>query len=152
MARPGSGCQDRGVPEPDQRLFFLLQQAAHRLRVAADRRCLAAAGITTAQLGALFAIGAGGSTQRELAEELGQRESAVTAMVTRLVEAGLVAKQPHPREHRAVVLRLTAAGEEALARVVPAIEEFNARLLAILGEDGFRDTAEGVGKLARSEW
>jgi DNA-binding MarR family transcriptional regulator len=152
MARPGSGCQDRGVPEPDQRLFFLLQQAAHRLRVAADRRCLAAAGITTAQLGALFAVGEGGSTQRELAERLGQRESAVTAMVTRLVEAGLVAKEPHPHEHRAVVLRLTTAGEEALTRVAPAIEEFTARLLTVLGEDGFRDTVEGVGKLARSEW
>ncbi|HET6705967.1 MarR family winged helix-turn-helix transcriptional regulator [Amycolatopsis sp.] len=140
------------MPEPDQRLFFLLQQAAHRLRVAADRRCLAAAGITTAQLGALFAVREGGLTQRDLAEQLGQRESAVTAMVTRLVDAGLVAKQPHPREHRAVSLRLTEAGEEALARVGPAIEEFNARLRAVLGEQGFRDTVDGVGKLARGEW
>ncbi|WP_410567783.1 MarR family winged helix-turn-helix transcriptional regulator [Amycolatopsis sp. cmx-4-61] len=140
------------MAEPDQRLFFLLQQAAHRLRVAADRRCLAAAGITSAQLGALFAVGEGGSTQRELAERLGQRESAVTAMVARLVEAGLVDKGPHPREHRAVVLRLTRAGEEALARVAPVVEEFNARLLAVLGEAGFRHTVEGVGRLARSEW
>ncbi|WP_410587832.1 MarR family winged helix-turn-helix transcriptional regulator [Amycolatopsis sp. lyj-23] len=140
------------MAEPDQRLFFLLQQAAHRLRVAADRRCLAAAGITTAQLGALFAVGEGGSTQRDVAERLGQRESAVTAMVARLAEAGLVAKEPHPREHRAVVLRLTAAGEEALVRVAPEGQEFNARLLAVLGEAGFRNTVEGVGKLARSEW
>ncbi|MET8997858.1 hypothetical protein [Amycolatopsis sp. NPDC004169] len=51
-----------------------------------------------------------------------------------------------------MALRLTAAGEEALVRVGPAIEEFNARLRAVLGEAGFRDTAEGVGKLARSEW
>ncbi|MFB9682829.1 MarR family winged helix-turn-helix transcriptional regulator [Amycolatopsis plumensis] len=140
------------MPEPDQRLFFLLQQAAHRLRVAADRRCLAAAGITTAQLGALFAVREGALTQRDLAARLGQRESAVTAMVTRLVEAHLVAKQPHPREHRAVVLRLTAAGEEALTRVAPEIEEFNAQLRAVLGEAGFRQTAEAVGKLAREEW
>ncbi|KDN23243.1 MarR family winged helix-turn-helix transcriptional regulator [Amycolatopsis rifamycinica] len=140
------------MAEPDQRLFFLLQQAAHRLRVAADRRCLAAAGITTAQLGALFAVREGGLTQRELAERLGQRESAVTAMVARLAEAGLVDRRPHPREHRAVVLRLTAAGEEALTRARPAIEEFNARLVAVLGEAGFRDTVEGVGKLARGEW
>lgn len=152
MARSRRGCQDRGVPEPDQRLFFLLQQAAHRLRVAADRRCLAAAGITTAQLGVLFAVREGGLTQRELAEQLGQRESAVTAMVARLVEAALVAKDPHPNEHRAVVLHLTAAGEQALARVGPVIEEFNARLRAVLGADGFRETAEAVGKLARGEW
>ncbi|MGV9362263.1 MarR family winged helix-turn-helix transcriptional regulator [Amycolatopsis sp. NPDC003731] len=140
------------MPEPDQRLFFLLQQAAHRLRVAADRRCLAAAGITTAQLGALFAVREGGLTQRELAARLGQRESAVTAMVTRLVDAGLVGKNTHPHEHRAVVLELTAAGEDALVRVAPEIEEFNAQLRAVLGEAGFRQTAEAVGKLARREW
>ncbi|WIY06073.1 MarR family winged helix-turn-helix transcriptional regulator [Amycolatopsis mongoliensis] len=136
------------MPEPDQRLFFLLQQAAHRLRVAADRRCLAAAGITTAQLGALFAVREGGLTQRELAARLGQRESAVTAMVTRLADAGLVGRSAHPHEHRAVVLELTAAGEEALDRVAPEIEEFNAQLHAVLGEEGFRQAAEAVGKLA----
>lgn len=148
MARAAPGCQDAGVPEPDQRLFFLLQQAAHRLRVTADRRCLAAAGITTAQLGALFAVQEGGLTQRELAARLGQRESAVTAMVTRLADAGLVAKRAHPSEHRAVELTLTAAGEDALARVAPAVEEFNAQLHAVLGEEGFRRTTEGVAKLA----
>lgn len=152
MARRARGCQDRGVPEPDQRLFFLLQQAAHRLRVAADRRCLAAAGITTSQLGALFAVQEGGLTQRELAARLGQRESAVTAMVARLADAGLVARSAHPSEHRAVVLELTAAGEDALARVAPEIEEFNARLHEVLGEEGFRRTAEGVGKLAAAQW
>ncbi|MFJ1760815.1 MarR family winged helix-turn-helix transcriptional regulator [Amycolatopsis sp. NPDC088138] len=141
------------MPEPDQRLFFLLQRAAHQLRVAADRRCLAAAGITTAQLGALFAVQQEGRlTQRELAARLGQRESAVTAMVTRLADAGLVGRSTHPSEHRAVVLELTAAGEDALARVAPVVEEFNAQLHAVLGDDGFRRTAEAVGKLARREW
>ncbi|MFI5587815.1 MarR family winged helix-turn-helix transcriptional regulator [Amycolatopsis sp. NPDC051758] len=136
------------MPEPDQRLFFLLQQAAHRLRVAADRRCLAAAGITTAQLGALFAIREGGLTQRELAARLGQRESAVTTMVTRLADAGLVGRSAHPREHRAVVLELTATGEDALVRVAPEIEEFNAQLREVLGDEGFLRTSEAVGKLA----
>jgi DNA-binding MarR family transcriptional regulator len=140
------------VPEPDQRLFFLLQQAAHRLRVAADRRCLAAAGITTAQLGALFAVREGGLTQRDLAARLGQRESAVTAMVARLADAGLLGRRAHPREHRAVVLELTPAGEEALARVAPEIEDFNTRLRAVLGEEGFRQTAEAVSRLASREW
>jgi DNA-binding MarR family transcriptional regulator len=73
-------------------------------------------------------------------------------MVARLVDAGLVGKSAHPHEHRAVVLELTAAGENALISVAPEIEEFNARLRAVLGEEGFRDTVEGVGKLARSEW
>ncbi len=146
MARRGPGCQDS--PVPDTRLFFLLQQAAHRLRVAADRRCLAAAGITTSQLGALFAVrDSAGLTQRELAARLGQRESAVTAMVTRLVDAGLIGKSAHPREHRAVILELTAAGAEALERVAPEIERFNGELHALLG-DGFDRTAADLAKLA----
>lgn len=78
------------MPEPDdQRLYFLLQRAAHRLRTTADRRCLAAAGVTTAQLGALFAVrDEPGITQQRLARALGLRESAVTALVGRLHRGG----------------------------------------------------------------
>ncbi|MGN5377773.1 MarR family winged helix-turn-helix transcriptional regulator [Streptomyces lasalocidi] len=85
------------MSEPDQRLFFLLQRAAHQLRTTADRRLLAAAGITSAQLGALYAVrDRPGITQRELAADLGLRESGVTALVTRLTAAGLVDKRAHP--------------------------------------------------------
>jgi DNA-binding MarR family transcriptional regulator len=108
------------MPEPDQRLFFLLQRAAHQLRTASDRRLLAAAGITTAQLGALFAVrDEPGITQQRLARTLGLRESAVTGLVGRLTAAGLVAKRAHPHEHRAVVLELTGDGAAAV-RVNPS--------------------------------
>ncbi|MGW1747446.1 MarR family winged helix-turn-helix transcriptional regulator [Streptomyces sp. NPDC002092] len=77
------------MSEPDQRLYFLLQRAAHQLRTTVDRRCLAAAGVTTAQLGALFAVrDQPGLTQQDLARVLGLRESAVTALVGRLTAAG----------------------------------------------------------------
>jgi DNA-binding MarR family transcriptional regulator len=122
--------------DSEPRLFFLLQRAAHTLRLAADRRCLAAAGITTAQLGALFAVQeAPGLTQRELARVLGLRESAVTGLVRRVVESGLVLRRPHPSEHRAVVLELTEEGADALRAARPEIDRFNAELHAVLGED-----------------
>jgi len=105
------------MAEPDDRLFFLLQRAAHQLRTTADRRLLTAAGITTAQLGALFAVrDQPGLTQQELARVLGLRESAVTGLVGRLTAAGLVSRGAHPREHRAVVLELTEAGAERCGR------------------------------------
>lgn len=139
-------------PESDQRLFFLLQRAAHRLRTDADRRCLAAAGITTAQLGALFAVrDRPGLTQRDLARALGLRESAVTALVARLTTAGLVARQAHPREHRAVVLELTADGAAALRAAQPEIDRFNGELRALLGDQGFAHTAAALSRLARWE-
>lgn len=137
------------MSEPDQRLFFLLQRAAHRLRTTVDRRCLAAAGVTTAQLGALFAVrDRPGITQQELARVLGLRESAVTALVGRLTTAGLLLKRAHPREHRAVVLELTESGSAALSAAEPEVDRFNAELRALLGEDGFVRTAGALHRLA----
>ncbi|EPD64213.1 MarR family winged helix-turn-helix transcriptional regulator [Streptomyces sp. HGB0020] len=137
------------MSEPDQRLFFLLQRAAHRLRTAVDRRCLAVAHVTTAQLGALYAVrDRPGITQQELARVLGLRESAVTALVGRLTAANLLLKQAHPREHRAVVLELTEAGAAALNAAEPEVDRFNAELRALLGDDGFVRTAEALHRLA----
>ncbi|WP_020665100.1 MarR family winged helix-turn-helix transcriptional regulator [Amycolatopsis benzoatilytica] len=133
----------------DERLFFLLQSAAHRLRVDGDRRCLAAAGVTTAQLGALLAVhDQPGLTQRALAAELGQRESAVTPMIGRLTEAGLISRQPHPEQHRALVLNLTEEGNSAIARLRPVIAQFNRELRALLG-DAFGPTSQALKDLAR---
>ncbi|MHC3469933.1 MarR family winged helix-turn-helix transcriptional regulator [Streptomyces sp. 7R007] len=140
------------MSDPDLRLYFLLQRAAHRLRTAADRRCLAVAGVTTAQIGALFAVqDQPGITQQELARVLGLRESAVTALAGRLTMAGLLSKQPHPREHRAVVLELTDSGRAALRAAQPEIDRFNAELRDTLGEDGFVRTAGALRKLAYGE-
>ncbi|WLW57705.1 MarR family winged helix-turn-helix transcriptional regulator [Streptomyces sp. YU58] len=136
----------------DQRLYFLLQRAAHRLRTTADRRMLAAAGITTAQLGALFAVrDEPGLTQQRLARALGLRESAVTGLVGRLTGAGLLAKRAHPSEHRAVVLELTDPGAAALRAAQPEIDRFNAELRELLGDDGFTGAALSLRRLAHWE-
>ena len=138
--------------EPDQRLYYLLQRAAHRLRTTLDRRCLAVAGVTTAQLGALFAVQEEpGITQQRLAHALGLRESAVTGLVGRLTTAGLLSRQTHPRQHRAMVLELTESGEAALEAARPEIDRFNAEVRALLGDDGFERTAAAMGRLAHWE-
>ncbi|MEU8712558.1 MULTISPECIES: MarR family winged helix-turn-helix transcriptional regulator [unclassified Streptomyces] len=140
------------MSEPDQRLFFLLQRAAHQLRTTADRRLLATAGITTAQLGALLALGdRPGSTQQQLAQVLQLRESGITALVRRLLDAGLVTRHRHPDQHRAVVLELTERGAGVLGTARPEIDRFNAELRALLGADRFTDTAEALHSLAHWE-
>jgi DNA-binding MarR family transcriptional regulator len=132
----------------DERLFFLLQRAAHQLRVAADRRCTAAAGITTAQLGALFVVqDRPGVTQQELAGELGQRESAITAMVARLLEAGLLTRRTHARQYRAMALHLTAAGTQAVARVRPEMERFGREVRGLLGDGAFEEMGMALRRL-----
>lgn len=146
------------TPEPenaapfDHRLFFLLQRAAHQLRTTADRRCLAAAGVTTAQLGTLFTVrDQPGITQRELARVLGLRESGVTALVTRLTAAGFLTKRAHPREHRAVTLELTETGAAALRAAQPEIDRFNGELRTLLGDDEFLRTSAALDRLAHWE-
>lgn len=137
------------MAEPDQRLYFLLQRAAHRLRTDADRRCLPAAGVTTAQIGALFAVrDRPGITQRQLAQILGLGEPAITSMVSRLAKAGLVTKDTHPSQHRAVVLKLTSAGEESLDAARPEIDRFNTQVRDLLGEEGFDRAVEALHTLA----
>ncbi|GAB2827280.1 hypothetical protein GCM10022221_26840 [Actinocorallia aurea] len=137
------------MPAPDDRLYFLLQRAAHRLRTDADRRCKDAAGITTAQLGALFAVhDEPGITQQGLARVLGLRESAVTALVGRLEAAALLARRPHPAEHRAVSLHLTGQGTAALDAARPTIDAFNASLRALLGDTEFHRTSAALAVLA----
>lgn len=137
------------MPPPDQRLYFLLQRAAHQLRTTADQRCLTAAGVTSAQLGALFAVrDQPGTSQQQLARTLGLRESAVTTLVARLTRAGLLTKRPHPREHRAVVLELTTAGDAALSAAQPELERFNGELRSLLGEEDFQRTASALHQLA----
>ncbi|MCK8436589.1 MarR family transcriptional regulator [Streptomyces sp. D2-8] len=87
-------------------------------------------------------------TQQERAGALGLRQSAVTPLVGRLVTAGLVTRSAHLREHRAVVLELTAAGAAALRAAGPEIDRFNAELRDLLGDDGFVQASAALDELA----
>lgn len=134
---------------PDsERLYFRLNLAAHRLRVLADQRLLAAAGVTAAQAGVLLIVADadGPVRQRDLARLLRQRESAVTTMVERLTAAGLLVRERPPADGRAWVLTLTAAGEQALAAVRAAADALNAEAFA--GLDG-RERAAFAAALER---
>lgn len=134
-----------------ERLYFHLQLAAGRLRTEADRACLDAAGITTAQAAALVVIaGRPGTTQREVARALGQAESAVTTLVRRLLAADLVARRASPRDGRAWSLTLTEAGRIALARVDAAFGPVNARIDGALTPDEVGVLAGLLRRLAAS--
>lgn len=123
------------MADPDQ-LYFRLNLAAHRLRVLADQHLLDAAGITAAQAGVLLIVADAAEPvrQRDLARLLRQRESAVTTMVERLVQAGFVARERPPGDARAWLIVLTPAGEQALAAVRAATGALNARAFAGLAE------------------
>lgn len=118
---------------PDsERLYFRLTLAAHRLRVLADQRLLAAAGVTAAQAGVLLIVADadGPLRQRDLARLLRQRESAITTMVERLTAAGLLVRERPPGDGRAWVLALTEAGVAVVAAVRAATDALNGEAFA----------------------
>ena len=59
----------------------------------------------------------------------------VTAEVGKLVGAGYIKKNQHPKDTRAVVLVLTKKGETTLSNLTPLLRRINDRLFVIDGGD-----------------
>ncbi len=136
MAAPGESAHEL-------RVFFLLQQAAHHLKKEADRALLRADGLTTAQAAVLIIVSAARSiTQKEIARRLQLNESAMTAMIGRLEERGMVTRAPDPHDARARLVRLTPGGRKALERARRPFARINSKLDAALG-------GSGTGRFAR---
>ena len=121
-------------PSGRERLYHLLQTAAHRLKVMADRDSQDAAGVTAAQAAVMFVIAReGATTQRRVAGQLKLNESAVTGMVGRLMEAGYVQRAPSPTDGRAWQVSLTSQGEAALDQFRVNLDALNRQVTEALG-------------------
>jgi len=93
--------------------------ARDRMRAALARR----AGISATDLDALEYLEADGPlTQRELGHRLRLTSGAVTMLVDRLQEAGLVRRRPHPSDRRSVLIELAPA---AVAAVPEGLERYH---------------------------
>ena len=79
----------------------------------------------------------GHSTVSELVQLLQLTQSTVTELVQRAEDAGLLQREPSPRDGRIVHLRLTADGERRLAGAVTELGGERTRLLELLrrGDD-----------------
>lgn len=136
------------MPAKDQRFFFLVQTAAHRLKTAADRAMLETGGLTTAQTAVMAIIcGEGPLSQREIADRLKQRESAVGAMAERLLKAGYIARSRSATDRRAWVLTATPAGRRAFASLGAAFTRVNAALDEAFPGREMERAAKGLRRL-----
>lgn len=123
-------------PASRNRIYFRLQRAAHVLKKQADEALLAGGGLTAAQAGALMIIGRNAPvSQRRVAGILQQNESAMTAMVRRLLALGYVERQRAPDDVRRWDLSITASGSQALAEAGPVFEALNAAIEDVLKPD-----------------
>jgi DNA-binding MarR family transcriptional regulator len=95
-----------------------------------------ATGLTGSEIAMLLAIrrlsssGGGSVGVRAIAEHLHVAGPHVTAETAKLVEAGLVDKRVDPSDNRAVDIRLTTEGRQALRRLTPLVRAANDVLFA----------------------
>jgi DNA-binding MarR family transcriptional regulator len=76
------------------------------------------------------------STVSELVERLQLTQSTVTELVQRAEDAGLLQREPSPRDGRVVHLRLTDDAERRMQAAVAELGPERARLLSLIRHDG----------------
>lgn len=97
-------------------------------------------GLTLPQYRMLSALSHGGQRSARLAERLAIRKPTATALADGLVGAGYAERESEPGDRRIVRLRMTPAGEAALARADEAYVDCLAPLLrAAPDPDGLID-------------
>ena len=128
---------------------------AVRLRLAVTRlarrlRKEAGPGISPTMLAALSSIGgAERLTMRDLCAAEQVQPPTMTRVVTAMVEAGLVVREPDPGDGRVTWVRLTAEGRKLLDRSRRRKEEFLARGLRSLESRELAVLEEAAGILER---
>lgn len=130
------------------RIYFLLQRAAHRLKTEADAALGEVGGLTTAQAAVMSIITNDGPvTQKHIATTLSQRESAVTAMASRLLKAGYIIRSRSSSDARAWELKATAAGRQAMGQMQKPFDQINARLDECIPDKDIDKLAENLIKI-----
>lgn len=133
------------------RLYHSLQLAAHQLQKIADRDLLEKSGLTTAQAGVLSAISEKGAiTQKDVADCLLLNESAVTAMVNRLMKMGCISRERDEKDKRAWVLKLTASGQDALEKTKAPFSQINGVIEEAIAKDDIEGFVDKLNSLTKA--
>ncbi|WP_109356336.1 MarR family winged helix-turn-helix transcriptional regulator [Sphingorhabdus sp. EL138] len=133
------------------KLYWRLQLAAHFLQKRADRDLLESGNVTTAQLGVIAVIGNGTDvTQKDVAVALGLNESAITAMVRRLIGLGYVERQKSEHDGRAKLLNLTDDGHAIHQNTRPPFKKINNRIESVLDDTEIENLADYLERLTET--
>ncbi|SDV47618.1 MarR family winged helix-turn-helix transcriptional regulator [Chitinasiproducens palmae] len=107
----------------DESLGYLLARVRSALSTSVHRRASVELGLSGKQAIALKLIHSGRCTAAEIAREYGLEASAVTRLLDRLEDGGLVTRERSVADRRVVELSLTVKGEEVESRVRTIIND-----------------------------
>lgn len=130
------------------RIYSRLQIAAQLYRKVADRQLVETAGVTAPQLGVLTRVGAAKSlNQTSLARDLRLNDSAITAMVRRLIGMGMLEKTRSESDSRAFVLKLTEQGQTAIDTALNRPIAINRRIEQEFGAEALAEFSHKLNRL-----
>jgi DNA-binding MarR family transcriptional regulator len=111
-------------------------------------------GISGPQYSVLVAIahlqGGAGVSVGALAKALHVSSAFIATETRKLAEAGLVAKLPNPEDRRGVLLSLSRAGNNQIARLTPSIRAINDEFFAPLSRNAFEALSSASAALVKS--
>lgn len=120
-------------------------------RVTAGHPERAALELTARQRQIIQSLGLGGSRPiAAIGQQLGLTPSTMTGLVDRLEAQGFLRREPHARDRRATVLRLTRRGDAAFKREVEFYRALVNETLSALGDDAKRVLLATLTHLSRS--
>ncbi|MFG1667908.1 MarR family winged helix-turn-helix transcriptional regulator [Streptomyces sp. Y7] len=137
-----------GVDPLAMRLVLTLHRAANMLVYDLESTVHRPRGWSWPGFRVLFAIWLAGPVEaKKVAELSGMSRAAVSALVATLEKDGLVSKERAPYDGRAVQLRLTDAGREAITSAFRAHNEREQEWAGSLSEDELHTLIALLGKL-----
>ncbi len=117
-------------------LPYQLAVAAGRVSKAFSERYRAEFGLSIPEWRVLAHLAGGDAVSvREIHARVDMDKSKVSRAAARLEQAGLIEKRGHAEDKRLLDMRLTARGQELMARIVPIADAYQKELLAMMGED-----------------
>ncbi len=117
-------------------LPYQLAVAAGRVSKAFSERYRAEFGLSIPEWRVLAHLAGGDAVSvREIHARVDMDKSKVSRAAARLEQAGLIEKRGHAGDKRLLDMRLTAKGQELMARIVPIADAYQEELLARLGEE-----------------
>lgn len=131
----------------EKRLFFLINQAQHRMFSSVDRECSKRLGISVTQAAALLFVAKNeGCLQKELAGALGLNKPAVTGLANRM-EKDLIIRKPCEQDGRATRLHLSDRGRELLPTIFPLIQTMNEKIIDDFSEEEIETVVRFLNRL-----
>ncbi len=131
------------------KIYFHLQIAAHQIKKKADEELSNVASLTTAQSAILTIVASEGPiSQGMVAEKLKQNDSAMTAMVGRLLKLGFIAREKSKEDGRVSLLTLTEEGKESRARGRKAFNNINETLDDMISAEEMAVFAKVLDKIS----